>query len=556
MWVYDVETLRFLDVNDAALAKYGYTRAGFLALRITDIRPPEEAEDVVEAVRDRRGRLLVTSGPWRHRLRDGPMIQVEVTSHPMTFAGREAMLVSARDISQERAMEERFRSFELHDQLTGLGNRRKLMLQLADAFSTAHASGGLPALLVIDVEGLKTINSELGRDTGDHILVTIVDRLREALDAQVELFRIDGATFSALARGVATLDAARAYATNALATLNRAFTMGGRELFVSAHVGIALAEPGWGSDDLIRTADAALLSITHLRSRRIAVFNGDQNVLKYVLRGERFALEGELRRALHDDQLRLHYQPILDLRRGVLSGVEALVRWEHPQRGRIGPSEFIPIAERAGIVSAIDSWVVATACRQHRAWRRSGLPPLTMSVNVSGYDLEAGSRLVDTIAGELKRNRMDPECLEVELTESTALHNSDDVATLLEELRGIGVRIALDDFGTGYSMLDRIRDLSVDRIKVDRTFVRRITDDGGALVRAVIAMAHSLHLAVVAEGVETEDQLALLEHQGCDFAQGYLIGRPEPAEVVQELLRVRAAPVVPLQQPRLARARG
>lgn len=534
MWVYDVATLRFLDVNDAALLKYGYTRDEFLALRVTDIRPRRDTERVRQSIRKRRGNQLTTSGPWRHLLHDGREIEVEVTSQPLTFAGRPSVLVSARDISVDRALEERLRHFSLHDPLTGLGNRRKLTLELDDVLQRSTEGGGR-ALLVIDIEGLKTVNTELGRQGGDEVLVAFVDRFATACGDQARLYRIDGQAFGAIVD--ADLRVARGHAAALLSALIPPFSVGGQEAFVSAHIGVARSEPGWRADDLLRTADAALQSVSDLRGPRIAVFNGDHDVLRHVLRSQGFAPAGELRRALKEEQLRVFYQPLLDLRRGEISGVEALVRWEHPLRGLITPYEFIPIAERAGIVAEIDVWVLATACRQMRAWREAGLPAMTMSVNLSGHDLDSGPQLVAQIRAELERNAIDPSLLEVELTESTALHNQEEVERILDELRALGVGVALDDFGTGYSMLDRIRDLPVDRIKIDRTFIRRVTAGGGPLVTAVITMAHSLHLGVVAEGVETDAQLTVLRAQGCDFAQGYLIGRPAPASAISAQLR-------------------
>jgi PAS domain S-box-containing protein/diguanylate cyclase (GGDEF)-like protein len=555
MWVYDLDTLRFLEVNDAALTKYGYTRDEFLALDLTDIRPEEDAEPVRAAARAPRGDSK-TSGPWRHRLRDGHEIEVEITSQLLTFADRPAALVAVRDISVERALEERFRHDALHDPRTGLGNHRKLQLELEAVLQSETVRLGPRAVLMVGIEGLQPVNVELGRDAGDALLMSVADVLARAHGDPTQAYRVGEQTFALLMTG--DLSSARDHAHALLEALGRPFLVGGSEAFVSPRIGIAVAESNWAADEVIRSADAALQSTSDSSRSRVAVFNADGDAVSRVLRSQGFSLESELRRAVGADQLTVLYQPILDLRGGRISGVEALVRWNHPLRGVIAPNEFIPHAERAGVVADIDAWVLATACRQMRAWREAGVPSLRVAVNLSGRDLDTGPALARHIRLELKRNQLEPSLLEVELTESTSFHNLEEVQTLLQDLRTLGVGIALDDFGTGYSMLDRIRDLPVDRIKIDRTFVRRAANGGTPLINAVITMAHSLRLGVVAEGVETEEQLDMLRAHDCDFAQGYLIGRPVPAAdipaQIAHVVRVPARPghsAVPRRSQRL-----
>ncbi len=543
MWVYDLDTLRFLDVNEAALTKYGYTRDEFLALDLTDIRPAEDAGPLrtfARAPRDERR----TSGPWRHRLRGGHEIEVEITSQLLTFADRRAALVAVRDISVERALEERFRHFALHDPRTGLGNRRKLQLELEAALPSATVRPGPRAVLMVDIEGVQPVNVELGRDAGDALLMSVADVLARAHGDPAQAYQAGEQTFALLMDG--DLSSARQHAHALLEALGRPFVVGASEAFITARIGIAAAASNWAADEVIRSADAALQSTSDSGQSRVAVFNADGEAVGRVLRSQGFSLESELRRAVRKDQLRVLYQPILDLRGGRISGVEALVRWNHPLRGVMVPNEFIPQAERAGVVAEIDAWVLATACRQMRAWREAGVPSLRVAVNLSGRDLDTGPELTRHIRLELERNQLDPSLLEVELTESTSFHNLEEVQTLLQDLRTLGVGIALDDFGTGYSMLDRIRDLPVDRIKIDRTFVRRAANGGAPLINAVITMAHSLRLGVVAEGVETEDQLDILRAQDCDFAQGYLIGRPAPAaDITAQIARTSREPARP-----------
>lgn len=538
MWVYDLETLRFLDVNDAALAKYGYARDEFLGLELTDIRPSDDADRVGADVQRHRETPLVRSGPWRHRLRNGHEIEVEITSQLMAFEGRAACLVGVHDVSAERALAKQLRHYALHDPLTGLANRQHLTMQVHEALQLPVDALDRCALLIADIEGVATVNEELGRDAGDQLLIAVAGRLLQARGDRAKVSRIGGTTFGLLFIGVADADLVRADAGELIAAISRPFYISGHEVGVSVRIGISVSEAGWSADDLIRGADAALGSLKDRRGPRLAIFNADPDVLHHVLRSKRLALERELRRAVNEDQLRLYYQPILDLHQDKISGVEALVRWVHPDRGLVAPNDFIPIAEHAGIVSEIDGWVMATACRQIRAWRQDGLSALSISVNVSGHDLNMAPQLASLIEAELQRNRIQPSLLEIELTESSALRNHDQVKRILGEVRALGVGIAIDDFGTGYSMLDRVRDLSVDRIKIDRTFVERLPLEGGALVAAMITMAHSLHLQVVAEGVQTNEQLKFLREHDCDYAQGYLIGRPTSAAEIARLVAV------------------
>ncbi len=534
MWVYDLETLHFLDVNEAAIQKYGYSRDEFLGMRITDIRPAEDHEKLMASVSGRGTRPVDSSGPWRHRLRDGRVIDVAVTSHVQDFGGRPAVLLCVRDITVERELEERLRHHALHDPLTGAGNRELLMLNLAEMLAAPSTTTPC-ALLLVDIEGMKAVNDGLGRDGADELLVAVCERLTAAAGEGAHVARLGGDVFAATTCGTRDVQAARRWAEHVTAAIAEPFIIRDRRLAVSASGGLALGEPGEGERELLRNADVALQTAKEARAvgaRRIELFDPERDRARL----ERLALEADLRGAVDAGQLRLVYQPLLDVASSRITGVEALIRWQHPQRGLLPPAAFLPIAERCGLMPSSDAWVIATACRQGREWLDRGLPQMTISVNICGHDVETGPALVELVRRELQRNRLPARCLEIELTESVALRDREEAETVLGELRALGVRVALDDFGTGYSMLDRLRDLPMDRVKIDRTFVRRATGEGASLLRAMIAMAHSLGLDAVAEGVETQQELELLMSWGCDAIQGFLISKPIAAADIDAML--------------------
>jgi len=532
MWVYDVETLRFLDVNDAAVDKYGWTRDEFLAMTLFDIRPPEERERVVETVR-RRDKVVEASGPWRHLLKDGRGIEVEITSHVQEYAGHDAALVSVRDITVERALEERLRHHALHDQLTGAATRELLMAQLTEVMDRPDE---VCALLMVDVTGMRQLNDSLGRDGADELLVAVCDRLTDVAGDGDRVARVGGDVFTVTLAGAPDAEVARAWALRVLAALDQPVSIREHSFTVPARAGLALAGPDMRPPDLVHNADIALVAAKEggnsPAGSRLEVFSAERDQERL----DRLALEADLRLAVEAGQLRVVYQPLVDAQERRLIGVEALVRWEHPTRGLLYPATFIPAAERCGLMPSIDAWVLAAACRQARAWLDRGLPPMTVSVNVCGHDFEAGPLLVEKVRRELERNRLPAHLLEIELTESVALRDPEEAETVLLELRALGVRVALDDFGTGYSMLDRVRDLPLDRVKIDRTFTRRATSGGASLLTAMIGMAHSLGLDVVAEGVETQPELDLLAGWGCDAIQGYLISKPVAPERIDRML--------------------
>jgi diguanylate cyclase (GGDEF)-like protein len=426
----------------------------------------------------------------------------------------------------------------LYDPTTGLPNRELLADRIAHALA-GHRSGDPVSIAVIllDLDRFKVINETLGHAAGDRLLVAVGQRLLNSLRPGDTVARFGGDEFALVLDPVADADEAHRIAERIGAELHAPFPLNGRDWFLSASLGIALAKPGRGTpDELLREAEIAMVRAKADSARRQFLFEpsmSDQTL-------DRLDLENDLRRALERDELRIHYQPIVRLGDGVVVGFEALVRWQHPRRGLVPPLAFIPLAEETGLIVPLGRWVLEMACTQAEHWNR-GRPedaaPLFVSVNLSARQFTKGD-LVEDVGVTLARTALEADALELEITESVLMDQSEAGIRALRDLRGLGVRLVLDDFGTGYSSLSYLKHLPLDTIKIDRSFVAGI--DGVAdrsIVDAVIALAHGLGIGVVAEGIETRSQFDRLRDLGCDYGQGYLFSRPVPVERIPAILR-------------------
>jgi diguanylate cyclase (GGDEF)-like protein len=431
-------------------------------------------------------------------------------------------------LAEVRMAEEKIKDLAYHDTLTALPNRLVFTDRLALAVSQAQRQGSRLAVLFLDLDHFKVINDSLGHSLGDQLLQQVAGRLTGCLRAGDTVARLGGDEFTLLLPGVQGPAEAERVALKVLDTLREPYRLEGRELFVTASMGISLyPDDGEDADTLVRNADAAMYRAKEQGRDSHRLYAPPMNEMAT----ERLALENALRRALANDELVLHYQPVVEIGTGRLHGVEALLRWRHPEKGLLWPSDFLALAEATGLIVPIGPWVLRTACAQARDWHAQDLRELRVAVNLSARQFQQPD-LAEHVRRALRETALPPHCLELEITETNAMQNTEATLRTFAELKALGVRISIDDFGIGYSSLGTLKRLPIDTIKIDRSFIRDITTDpdDAAIVTAVIAMAHTLKLRVVAEGVDTEEQLTFLRGYGCDLMQGHLFGPAAPAE--------------------------
>jgi diguanylate cyclase (GGDEF)-like protein/PAS domain S-box-containing protein len=442
------------------------------------------------------------------------------------------------DAFERQATEDAVRERALHDSLTGLPNRVLFHDRLEQALARLRRRGALAAILFLDLDRFKLVNDSLGHQVGDELLAAAAPRLRQAVRASDTVARFGGDEFGILLEDIGGEHDAIEMAERIASVFTRPFVLAGNEHFVTTSIGIALAGGGELADELIRDADAAMYRAKERGRARYELFDE-------VMRGRaiaRLRVENDLRRALERDELRLEYQPVVSLRDRTIVAVEALLRWDHPERGVVQPADFVQIAEEDGLIEPIGRWVLDTACRQAAGWHRESpdLAPVGISVNLSAVQI-ARRTLPEVIEPALRASGLDPACLSLEITESVMLRDVEAVTEALPELKTLGVRLVLDDFGTGYSSLGYLTQLPLDALKVDRSFVDGLGTEArdSAITEAIIAMSHALSLEVIAEGVETALQLRELSRLGCDLAQGFYFCRSVPPARISELLRER-----------------
>ncbi len=420
-----------------------------------------------------------------------------------------------------------------HDPLTGLSNRLLFNEQLSLALANAHQSGEMLAVMFLDLDGFKQINDTLGHAAGDLVLKNVGDRLKASLPKCDNIARWGGDEFTFLNAKIESSEEAAYMAREILQSLNAPFRLNEHEFYMKATLGIAIApSDGTDTDTLLKNADAAMHRAKQLGKNQYQFYTTAIGNQIY----NRMVLENNLYKALYRDEFRLYYQPQVELETGKIVGMEALIRWQHPQRGLISPYHFISIAEEAGLICRISEWVLETASAQNALWQKQGLPPITIAVNLSARQFQQKT-LVEAVAKILENTNLEPEFLELEITETAALQDMKSTISILEELQSTGISISLDDFGTGYSSLWTLKKLPLNKLKIDKSFIRDATKAANdmAIIRAIIAMGHELGLKVVAEGVETKEQLEFLRSIKCDAIQGYFFGYPIPPELVSQL---------------------
>ena len=526
MWVVDINTLELLAVNAATCRHYGYSREQMLPMTVKELRVPEEAEKLHDEFRQNKG-MQTAHETRRHVTADGRVIDVAIEARPLRYNDRDAAVAVAFDMTDRKRAEQRILHLACHDALTDLPNRAALDNQFSRALDGARQRCGNFAVLCIDFDRFKEINDLFGHSMGDKALREASQRLQVAAQGAF-LARIGGDEFIAITEQDPLPSSAELLAIRLRDALQGALKSTAIAFDLDLSVGIAVyPRDGEDARSLFANADAALYRAKHEGRGVIRFFTP---AMDQQLRDRR-ALERDLRSAVANSELFLEYQPQRHSN-GEIIGFEALVRWHHPQRGIVPPAEFIPVAEESELIIGIGEWVLRQACREAASWDDT----LQVAVNVSAIQFRRGD-LQQMVRTVLHESEIPPARLELEITEGVLIENVARAASILNALKTLGVRIALDDFGTGYSSLSYLQSLPLDRIKIDRSFVASLgrTDRSLAIVRAVIGLAHGLGLPVLAEGVETNDQLRTLIREGCDEMQGFLIGRPRPIVVYAEI---------------------
>jgi diguanylate cyclase (GGDEF)-like protein/PAS domain S-box-containing protein len=518
-------------VNEAAQQKLGYSKEELLHLRFMDIDCGFGSLACARRIRELKSGGSMTLESY-NRTKGGLVFPVELSLNYLELEGRGFVCCMSRDITERKHAERELSHQAQHDQLTGLPNRRFFETRLQHCIEAAQLTDSCLAVLYFDLDGFKLINDTHGHSLGDTLLKQCVQRVRGCVRETDILARMGGDEFTLIATGVDDRETARAIAEQVLSTLSESFIIDGHELSVTASLGISLFPfDGTNGNTLLRHADAAMYEAKREGKNGLRFFTPEMNA-KIC---ERLELETCLRRALERDELILHYQPEVSLRTNELIRHEALLRWQHPTLGLISPAKFIPIAEETGLIVPIGNWVLEEACRQTKKLCDSGLRA-GVGVNVSSLQFSRPD-FVQTVTGVLRRTGLSPLLLELELTETVVMQGLDDVAGKIRDLRTIGVSVSIDDFGTGYSSLSYLQKLRIDNLKIDRSFIRDIPHDPDALAltKAMVALAHSLGMKVVIEGIETKQQLEAVRGIGGDIAQGFLLGRPEPMAMINEL---------------------
>jgi diguanylate cyclase (GGDEF)-like protein/PAS domain S-box-containing protein len=518
-----------LSVNKSFTRITGYTPEEALGQTPRIVKSDYQSADFYDAM----WRALLETGRWQgelwNRRKNGEAFRAwqTITTIWDEHGRPQHRIAIFSDITELRRQEERLRYQAHFDALTGLANRVLLRERLEQAIAFAKRDQSRVAVMMLDLDRFKMVNDSLGHETGDRLLKQVAERLSTTIGATATVARLGGDEFAVLVWQVEDTTQLAAMAEAVIAAVREPYLLNDQEIHMGVSIGIAVhPQDGETAADVMRNADVALYRVKDSGRNDFRFFDPSMNSRAL----ERLELEASLRRALQNNEFTLFYQPKVTVADGVYCGAEALIRWRHPVRGLVPPLEFIPIAEESGLINPIGAWALREACRQIAAWRAAGLPTPPVAVNVSAQQLTEGA-LPELISSALAEHGLPAECLEVELTESILMSDPDLGIRILAELETIGVGVAIDDFGTGYSSLNYLKRLPLRSLKIDRSFVKDIVTDprDRAIVQAIVAMSHALGLSVVAEGVETEDQLRFLAAEGCDTAQGYMFAKPLPA---------------------------
>ncbi|NUT74969.1 EAL domain-containing protein [Pseudomonas sp. C1C7] len=517
-------------VNPAFMHITGYQREEVLGKRPNLFKSGRHSADFYQAMFATLESESEWSGEIWNRRKSGeiyPQWQTIRVIHD-DLGQRSHYVAVFSDISAIKHSEQERMHLAHYDPLTDLPNRLLFTDRAKQALTSAQLHKRGCALLLIDLDHFKMINDSLGHTIGDQLLKAVAERLKAMFEPGITLARLGGDEFAVLAENCPQVEQAAALARRIIDGLKQAFPIDGHQLFINTSIGISLfPADALSAEQLLRNADSALFKAKSAGRNDYALYTEELTAHAQ----QRVETSFELRHALDQEQLRVYYQPVHDLRTSRLIGLEALVRWEHPQRGLVSPAEFIPIAERTGLIAEIDAWVMQQACRQMCQWQKAGRGLAFVAVNISSR-LFARRELYEQVARVLHETGLDPACLELEVTESAVMEDPEVALEQMYRLRELGVQLAIDDFGTGYSSLLRLKRLPVQKLKIDQGFVAGLPwdEDDAAIVRVIIALAQSMGMQVHAEGIEQAEQAAFLLEHGSQLGQGYWFGRPVPAE--------------------------
>ncbi|NCO76327.1 MAG: EAL domain-containing protein [Cyanobacteria bacterium] len=529
----DPVTKQIIEANNAYCSLMGYSDQEILSLKLYDLvaADPDVSDSIIKKVQKKRLNLIQES---IHRHRDGSLIQVEVNVTTIYCSAKEFICYAVRDITERKLAEEMLRYQACHDLLTELGNRNLFNEQLHKAIARAQRYKNQFAVIFIDLDRFKNINDTLGHDIGDRFLQGVAHRVRTCLRNADLIARWGGDEFTILLSEIKHSQDAAIVGERILKALKQPFQILEYKLYAYLSMGIAIyPQDGDNLETILKNADTALYRMKDQGGNNYQYYNPSMNQKKTQL----LRMEECLYEAIKNNQFQLYYQPQINIKTCQIVGMEALIRWQHPELGRVSPEQFIPIAEQTGLINSIGEWVLFNACQQNKTWQKLGLPPFKMSVNLSARQFQK-QNLVSIFSNILKQTQLEAKYLELEITETSIIDHPELTKDILDQLTNLGISISMDDFGSGYSSLGYLKKFPFNKIKIDQSFVRELKNvpQDLAIISAVITLGKGFNLQVVAEGIETQEQLNLLKDLQCEIMQGYFFSHPLPVDEATNFL--------------------
>jgi len=523
------ESEKILQANPGFEKLFGYAAGDITGKPINElIVPADQMAEASELSRRVLDKEVIETEAFRTRS-DGTLVPVSILGYPIVLAGRQTGVYGIyRDITEQKRLVESLYDLAHFDALTGLPNRTFFYERLRDSLGQGGANANRSAVILLDVDRFKEVNEALGHEMGDYLLKGIAERLLRSLGARATIARMGSDEFVVLLQEAESPESASSVAAWIFEAFRKPFRVAGQEITINLSMGISLCpNDGLTTGSLLRHADIALNRVKSEGGDGFHFFRSEMDSEA----SERLTMRHELRMAIERREFLAHYQPVIDMQSGRIAAMESLVRWRHPEKGILSPARFIPIAEETGLIVDIGQWIMTTACAQNRFWQGLGHHALRVSVNLSGRQFRE-KNIIDVVSRALDQTGIEPSCLEVEITESTAMWDLEKTIDILHRMADLGIRIAIDDFGKGYSSFYYLKSFPIHTLKIDRAFIADVTSspNDAAIVRSIITMAHGLNLRVVAEGVETEEQFYFLKQNGCDAAQGFFFSKPMPGD--------------------------